>query len=271
MKILHLFDCAASACLIAREQRKQGHDAIVSSYASMDPFGFLDYYGEHRMNVESSQWAQYAMDKLVPDYDIIHVHFMWGLIPHIRSRHPEKKIICHYQGSDARTFPMDLDRKHAESLADAVLYSIGDIAHLMPERAVRFYAPIDSEMFKPVREINYPMDKTLYFLTQPAQHDKDLCMAWLQEQGWRNVTIIDRTHTHTPYAEMPNLLNQFGTYIDIRYQGGKLIDDWSSTAEQCLNLGMEVIDWDGRPHRGLDSKYKSENVLEQLEEVYENL
>ncbi len=273
MKILHLFDCAASACLIAREQRKAGHEAIVSSFASMDPFGFLDYYGEHRMKVDSSQWAQYVMDKLVPDYDIIHVHFMWGLIPHIKARHgDDKKIIMHYQGSDARTFPTDLERKHAESLADAVLYSIGDIAPLMPDRAVRFYAPIDTEMFHPLAEIA-TQSKALCYQTQPSQLDKKLVIDWLFENGWRGVDVVDRTklESQIPYSKIQKHFSQFGTYIDIRYQNGKVIDDWSSTAEQFLNMGIPVYDWNNELRKGLDSKYKSENVLKQLKSTYETI
>jgi len=274
MKILHLFDCAASACLIAREQRRAGDEAMVSSFAPMDPFGFLDYYGEHRMNVESSQWAQYVMDKLVPDYDIIHVHFMWGLIPHIKSRHPEKKVIMHYQGSDARTFPTDSERKYAESLADAVLYSIGDIAHLMPERAVRFYAPIDSEMFHPLAKIA-SQSKVLCYQTQPSQLDKNMVITWLTDNGWgyRDVNVVDRIvkENHIPYSKIQEYFSQFGTYIDIRFQGGRVIDDWSSTAEQFLAMGVPVYDWNNDLRKGLDSKYKSENVLKQLKSTYENL
>ena len=272
MKILHIFDCAASACLIAREQRKQGHEAVVTSFASMDPFGFLTYYGEHRMETNSQIWIQYVMDHMVPDYDIIHVHFMWGVIPHIRQRHPDKKIICHYQGSDARTFPTDTNRQHAESLADAVLYSIGDIKHLMPERAVRFYAPIDSEMFKK-KAMRFKTIHALCYLTQPSDLDKNMVKEWCHNNYGGKLTIVDRTDSklHVLYAEMPKFLANFNTYIDIRYQNGKIIDDWSATAEQCLNMGHRVMDWNGDYQHGLDSKYKSENVLKQLESTYESL
>ena len=113
--------------------------------------------------------------------------------------------------------------------------------------------------------------KTLMFLTQPQQRDKDACIQFLHDQGLNDVTVFDRTKEHIPYRDMPKFLSQFGMYVDIRYQDGKLIDDWSATAEQCLHMGMVVYDWDGKPHHGLDSRYKSENVLAQLEDVYESI
>lgn len=267
MKILHVFDCAASACLIAREQRKAGYESKVTSYALMDPFGFLSYYGEDMQEKSSLQWVEDVMNRQVPKYDIIHIHFVWQLIPHIRRMYPDKKIIMHFQGSDARQFPNDKERLEAQDMADAVMYSIGDIKHLVRKDAKRFYAPIDSELFKP-RELG---DKKLLILTQPQQIDKDKCLDFIDSHDFGEVQIMDRTKQRIEYFMMPSFLSQFGTYIDIRYQDGKVIDDWSSTAEQCLNMGMEVIDWNGKVNKNLPSIYKSENIMSQIEDVYESL
>ena len=268
MKVLHIFDCAAVAPLIARAQREHGYEAKVTSYARMDPFGFLDYYGEHRSPKPPSAWFSEVLD-MVPLYDILHVHFLWGVIPSLKKRWPKKPIIMHYLGSDLRQHHGDLERQMAHRMADAHMCSIGDIMQYAPD-ATRFYAPVDTQMFKYIPSQNRK-PRNLIFLTQPRGIDKNACMTWMIEHGFKDVEVWDRTRAQMPYEEMPKFLEQYGTYIDIRYQDGKVIDDWSSTAEQCMSMGMNVYDWEGNVHHGLPEQYKSENVWEQIKEIYESL
>ena len=233
----------------------------------MDPFGFLSYYGEDRQDKTAQDWMHDVVSNQVPNYDIIHIHFIWQLVPLLKSRYPEKKVIMHFQGSDARQFPNDKERIMAMEMADAVMYSIGDIKHLMTPNATRFYAPIDSELFAP-RPLG---DKKLLMLTQPRKEDKEACIRFLDNIDIGEVHIMDRTKSRIEYYLMPAFLSQFNTYVDIRYQDGEVINDWSSTASQCLNMGMDVIDWNGKVNKGLDDIYKSENIMKQIGDIYANL
>lgn len=67
---------------------------------------------------------------------------------------------------------------------------------------------------------------------------------------------------------MPKLFGNYTTYVDIRYQKGKLIDAFSAIALQALACGLTVIDWNGNKWKGLLEEHKPENVIESLLSIY---
>ncbi len=84
--------------------------------------------------------------------------------------------------------------------------------------------------------------------------------------------IVNLITSHVTAPWYIEFLSRFGALIDVRYQDGKLIDYWSTTAEQAMLLGLDVIDWLNVRHtEGLDDIYKSENGLEQIRPVYESI
>ena len=52
MRILHILDAAGVACIYAKYQRKQGHDAkVIWNRDVLDKYGIYDFYRDYLINV----------------------------------------------------------------------------------------------------------------------------------------------------------------------------------------------------------------------------
>ena len=268
MKVLHIFDCAAVGAIIMKEQRKAGIESDLLTYEQNDPGKINKYYGCEIHYANTFTFGGHAIEK-AKDYDVLHLHFIWEFIPMLKKHYPDKKIIMHYHGSDVRQNRVKAGFKEAFDMADARLCDARDVMQYFPPGEVtEIVAPVDTELFKPTKKGK----GTTMFMTQPLQSDKNLQLAFLDIHKYDAVRIMDRTEKWLQYKDMPEFLSRFDTLIDVRYQGGKLIDYWSTTACQALALGLDVIDWLNVRHKeGLDDIYKSENILEQIRPAYESI
>ena len=96
MKILHVWDIGGDSYLLAKYQRKLGHDTSVIKRAGNDLYGLVKFYGgvEQKTKFWVGEFYLYALLK-ARNYDIIHVHFIYKLVPLLRLFYPKKKIILH--------------------------------------------------------------------------------------------------------------------------------------------------------------------------------
>lgn len=265
MRVLHIFDCAAVACTLAKFQRDMGHDAHVISFTKMDPFGFLKFYGEECIRtVDPTEFYLNAIDRAI-DYDIIHVHFVWGVIPYLRNKYGNtKKIILHYHGSDIRQFQEDKARIKAENMADYVIGSTIELRNYS-DRLTWIPNPIDTDHFRR-RVSDFTNPRRLCIISD----EEYLIKEHIHRLGLE-CDFIDRKKSKITYSTMPDLFSQYTSYIDIKYQDGKLLPTDSKTGYEALACGLERIDNDGNSEVGLPYHLDGVNVTRKVVSIYSSL
>jgi len=261
MKILHVFDCAAVACIIAKEQRKMGHDASVMSYSANDPFYTLNYYGEDRPNYRNASLFGEAVFHRAVGYDVIHVHYQYHLVPLLKEQYPNKTIVLHYHGGEVRRCSDHQVRKKCQEYADYVIAGHPEVYERIKKECKVSLVPtiVDTELFHP---IEYGKGK---FITHYGLMNWDLIHKHLERMKIeKQVTIFVREDKPRANYTMPELYSRFETYVNVIYSSGQLIESLSKTALECLACGLEVLQWDGFSFRGLPDKHKPENVMKAL-------
>jgi len=243
---------------MAKWQQKAGHEAYVHSYFQNDPFGTLPYYGFPNGPAREDLQDFYNKTlELAADYDILHVHFLYGMLPLLREAYPGKKIVMHYHGGDVRRAKDHRVRIQCEKAADYVLAAHPEVHAAVPHSTL-IPTIIDTDLFKPIEH------GTAKFIMHWSILNWELINKHLEKLKLGNVDVLKREDKPRPYYEMPKLFAKYGTYVNIIYSSGVLIESFSKTALECLACGLDVIDWDGKTHRGLPEEHKPQNVLKAL-------
>jgi hypothetical protein len=73
------------------------------------------------------------------------------------------------------------------------------------------------------------------------------------------------------YADIPDLLRAYRTYVDIRYVNDTVLKNLSSTALQALASGLRVLDFNLQFRQGLPPEHDAVNVVSQLSGIYKDL
>jgi len=275
MKILHVWDQAGVACVLGVGQSQQGHEVTVVKRIGFDPYGILDHYetagypGRFFMVRLRAYSAAHFMRKVMrliegDTYDLIHVHDLYGLIPRIRVKFPQIKIVMHYHGTVLRTVQPTYRKKH-DGDADLILVSTPDLLQYV-DHAVYLPNPVDTEHFAPVgpdkgkgvwlgRHGDWPQVADLLndMLFMPA-YDRVFC---------------DRHPVL--YSDMPVFLSGYGFYMDLKPVQGKIPAVMSLTALQALSMGLQVYDSNGFWYHNLPADHKPKLVLEVLGRLLSNV
>ena len=93
MKILHIWDVAGVAYVLAKYQRKDGHHVKVYMRKIFDLFEIGKFYDEPQITCGAFRFIINSIF-MARHYDIIHVH-SWKTVPLIKILF-RKKIILHY-------------------------------------------------------------------------------------------------------------------------------------------------------------------------------
>ncbi len=233
MRILHVWDQAGVAGILAKYQRKLGHEAVVIKRAGHDPYGFSSVYGYKLIECSPLRFYLHAARE-AGGYDIVHVHSLYKLIPCLKLR--GKPAVLHFHGSEVR------GRRHsplvelAVKLADHVLVSTPDLLSLLPE-AEWLPNPVDTELFHPN--------------VKPLEG--------YEGQGTRP--------DHLPYKLMPNYLKSLSAYLQLQSKYRSL----NKTSLEALAVGTPVI-WNGlRIMPPLPDIHKPEKVARRTIEIYERV
>jgi hypothetical protein len=130
LKILHIWDQAGVACILAKHHRRMGHEVRILKRTGYDPFGISQFYNEPLLDMDGKTFLKYAMREAA-GYDVVHVHTIHKVIPDLHKKYPDKKLILHYHGSEARDGQRNLMKAEAESKADVVLGSTEDLKEIL--------------------------------------------------------------------------------------------------------------------------------------------
>lgn len=262
-KILHVWDQAGVACVLAKYQRKLGCDVKVIKRSGFDKFKIYSFYGEKEFKtLLGSQFLNIA-EKESKNFDIIHVHDLFNLIPRLKKKYSNKKIILHYHGSILRNTPAN-KRKKFESFADEVLVSTPDLQEIT--NCKYLHNPVDIEHFSH-RSIN-ENNKALSLLGQTET--PELISNLLKKHNISlNYETVSREKKPIFYNDMPNFLSNFEYLIDLKYINGKNIGKFvSMTGLQALSLGLKILNYDFKIIQGLPEEHKPENVVKKLMDLY---
>lgn len=297
MRILHVWDQAGVACILAKYQRRQGYSSSVLRVKGQDKYGINKFYSDLIIFCSEQDFIQRSLRE-ADSAQLIHVHSRIDVIAPLRERYGKsKKIILHYHGTDIRGFSSPaMHHKHsrlasilpnsksilkklirrksgniaknrkAQLAADGILVSTPDLLKLV-KRASYLPNPVDIEHFKPD---DYQLDRGKRALTIRSEvTDID----WALDYCKRNkvdldIETYDRTQNPIMYQDMPSFLKRYNTYVDIRLVNGKILENLSKSGLESLACGLQVLDYRLMYHRGLPSEHDPSEVLSKLENIY---
>lgn len=262
MNILHIWDQAGVACILAKHHRQMGHKVRILKRAGYDPFGISQFYGEPLLDMDGKAFLKYAV-KEAGDYDVIHVHTLYKVIPDLRKKYRDKKLVLHYHGSEARDRKGDPVRAEAEEKADAIVGSTADLKDFV-DNIVHVPNPVDTEHFAPGDGSNGKA-----FTIKTPRGDAQWVLDYLKSNGIDlQVDVIDREANPIPYAQVPSFLRQYKTYVDIKYIDGRLLHAMSKTGLESLACGLSVLDHELKYLHGLPDEHKPETAAGMTLGIY---
>lgn len=294
LKILHVWDQAGVAALIAKYQRRLGHEAVVVKRYGFDGLSIGKLYGTHtipkrkyvalgskvpsllnpvkkvlRTILKQHRTLQFyiTIRRLAKNYDILHIHSQYRTLFFTLST----RKIFEFHGDDARKTP---------SFQNPIDQLLTRLFLRVFHRLERFYVstpdltkdvpdsqwipnPVDTELFVSVNP-KKPNGHALYVHNwyETSEAAKKIAEA----HDWK-LTILDRAkHEFVRYEDMPFYLSQFEYFIDRH-----AIPSLSKTALEALALGLRVVNWKGEIVEGLPECHMPENVAKRTLKIYEEL
>ena len=169
----------------------------------------------------------------------------------------------HYHGSEIRD---QWDVKHERwSLADHIFVSTPDLLNGAPSDAELLHNPVDVSIFKPIPDVKKKGDAMTF------EYDAD---EEAKELAARFGLKLDIYKKNVLYANMPNLLNKYYYYVDIKRSKGKLLCEKgtiSLVGLQSLACGIKVINRDGEIYDTLPNEHLPEYAMELVYRVYKEI
>jgi glycosyltransferase involved in cell wall biosynthesis len=262
MKILHVWDQASVACILAKQHRRMGHDVRILKRAGYDPFGISQFYGEPLLDMDGKAFLKYVT-KEAAGYDVVHVHTLFKAIPDLRKKYRDKKLVLHYHGSEARDRRGDPLKAEAENKADAILGSTADLKDFV-DNIVHVPNPVDTEHFTPGSRSNGRA-----FTIRTTRGDTQRVLDYLKSGNIdMQVDVVDREASPIPYAQVPSFLKKYGIYVDIKFIDGKLLHAMSKTGLESLACGLRVLNHELKYVEGLPEEHKPEVVASRVLDIY---
>jgi len=297
MRILHIWDQAGVAFVLAKYQRLQGHDSKTIMVREYDKYGIAEFYNRYAIDATLQDFVQKSMDE-AHSADILHVHSRSDIVFKFREEFGNsKKIILQYHGTDIRgikkqklphrskvsdlavrgifTYRRVRDailikkRIHskAQRLADAVIVSTPDLLPLV-SKAIYLPNPIDTEHFSPDKSSSKP-ERTQALTMDTEATDIQLTLSYCKRHNVKlDIDVYNRIRYPIMYGDMPAFLKKYGLYVDVRYVDGKILENLSKTALESLSCGLDVLDYKLDRRHCLPEVYNPMNVTSCLETLY---
>ena len=297
MRILHIWDQAGVAFVLAKYQRLQGHDSKTIMVREYDKYGIAEFYNRYAIAATLQDFVQKSMDE-AHSADILHVHSRSDIVFKFREEFGNsKRIILQYHGTDIRgikkqklphrskvsdlavrgifTYRRVRDailikkRIHskAQRLADAVIVSTPDLLPLV-SKAIYVPNPIDTEHFSPDKSSSKP-ERTQALTMDTEATDIQLTLSYCKRHNVKlDIDVYNRIRDPIMYGDMPAFLKKYGLYVDVRYVDGKILENLSKTALESLACGLDVLDYKLDRMHGLPEEFNPMNVTSRLESIY---
>jgi hypothetical protein len=293
LKILHIWDQAGVACIIAKYQKKMGHDVKVIRRTNYDPYGIYEFYEDLVCFTPKEEFLQVCLRE-ASVADIVHIHSRIDAFFYLNKKLNKKpKIVMHFHGTELRgikqnqkiwplrnllvssikSYRRSIVRKRSNALvekfADRVLVSTPDLLSHVNKGSVLLHNPVDTEHFN--EKQNHKSNEHAFTFATESKSVKNWIISICKKNRIDNLDVIDRTKNPMKYFAMPDFLREFGIYIDILYINDKLIKSNSKTGLESLACGLRVIDHSGEPKYGLPVEHQPLNVMQKLERIYQEI
>lgn len=239
MKILHIWDVAGVTSILAKYQKKMGHETKVMMLKKHDPMEVSEFYNK-TYDMNAKKFILLVLWE-ARKYDVLHIHNLSIIIPALRILYPKKKIFIHHHGF---TSAIKRYSKIVNNLVDGVFIATEDLFKVFPN-AKLIPTPVDIEHFK----------KGVLGYGKLSFHTKHLDFEKFKEHVKDDtIDIIDRDKNPVPYHLMPDLLRNYNVYYDIKYIPQGLGKVSSKTCFEALACGLTVVDFEGKRLLGLPEK-----------------
>jgi len=177
MKILHVWNQAGVASILAKYQNKLGCEAHVIKRVGYDKYGIEKYYGTNEVNCSPRNFYSY-LKKITRAYDIIHLHSQVKALPFL----PKKRVVLHFHGTELRQMSL-LNKMVLKCFSpQKILVSTPDLLCLQP-KAEYLPNPVDTELFFPRKlrkktKFKFPLPylKMPFYLSTLNKYKE--CKAW---------------------------------------------------------------------------------------------
>lgn len=297
MRILHIWDQAGVAHILAKYQSRQGYSCSVLRVKDQDKYGINKFYDHYVIYCSQEDFIQRSL-KEAAAAQLIHVHSRIDVLLPLRQRFGKsKRIILHYHGTDIRgldsyilrrnigkflqVIPLSkllfkrllrrrsthyLRHRKAQAIADAVLVSTPDLLDLV-DGATYIPNPVDTEHFR-VKE-NPKKDGKKAVTIESEVTDIQWALNYCKKKGINfDIEVYDRTQRPIMYKDMPEFLKRYDIYVDIRYVNGHVLQNLSKSALESLASGLEVIDYRLKYLRGLPPEHSPSSVISRISSIY---
>ena len=244
-RILHIWDQAGVAAVLAKYQRRMGHQADVIKRAGFDFHGIDSYYHTPLLRCSEIDFYKYAI-RLARKYDVVHVHSLAKIVPLI-----PRPCVLHFHGGELRG--VGLRRDFIKGRVTKVLAAlpptrkvINRIANTLARKAARKVLVAVPPMLVDAPEAQWlptPVDTELF-----------------NPQVTPDATLTPPI----PYGKMPQYLASLEAYHEWK------LWSLSKTAYEALACGTPVI-WRGLKIVGLPKRHHAENVAKRTIQVYEEI
>lgn len=256
MKVLHVYDTAGSSSIIASYQKLIYEKVHVVTMKRLDKFGISEFYGSELFDGSPLRFYLHVA-KIAREYDVLHVHSLFGCIKWLRLLYPFKKIILQYHGSDLRLTKYNWSKIAAELSASKIFLTTSDLKSYCHSDYVIVGNPIDIEHFKP--NGNNRNGKSLAFYESSK---------WNTDFTNPNTDYFDRNKTRISYKDMPAFLNQYSGYIDIKIMNNKILQAMSKTGLESIACGLKVMRYDGKIITELPNEFNPKYVVKLMDKYY---
>ncbi|MGB7634007.1 MAG: hypothetical protein WBL68_09805 [Nitrososphaeraceae archaeon] len=293
MYVLHIWDQAGVAFILAKFQQMNGNESKVIRVKNADKYGIDEFYKEYGLFVTTEELVYKSIEE-ARRADVIHIHSLPEMVINIRNTYGESKvIILHYHGTDIRGFSGDNSRIFslrnilkpknivgkirkrrlhikAQRLADRVIVSTPDLIRLV-KGSIFLPNPIDTDHFnkKMIKERSGDVYEGV--LVNSEVTNVELAMNYCRHKKINlNINIYDRTKNPIYYKDVPNFLKKYDVYIDLRFVDRKLLKNLSKTALEALACGLRVLNYNLEFVDNLPSEHCPTNVVTLLSSIYSN-
>lgn len=268
MKVLHIWNTAGVASLISKNLNKNGIESDVIMRANYDPFGMTNYYNDTLLNVSGGSFITEAI-KRAENYDIIHVHGIVKITQQLKERYPNKKIILQHHGTELTIGNMN-ELINYYRYCDEIITSTIDLHQILNNHLIQntlIENAVDTDLFKPIAKNKFK--PALMFNIRYV--DTDASLKFVESVSDWKINLIDRESNSVPYHQMPELLNRYDKFIDVKcyeWTNGIPGQAHSKTGREALACGLEVLNYKGEIVKGLPIEYTPEYQVKKIVELY---
>jgi hypothetical protein len=160
----------------------------------------------------------------------------------------------------------------AGQTADIVILATPDLKdEITKANPIVVNNPVDTEHFIKSSENRAHSNEAFFTFSTESTSNTKWIINHCKNNGIKDLQVIDRTKHPISYSDMPSFLQEFSTYVDVRYVNDKILHNLSKTALESLASGLKVIDYELKYKFDLPEEHEPTNVTNKIENIYQEI